>query len=251
MAHERLPQFFRRPFWTTPDPAGWKAALCSRADRIVCISEQTRRDLAEHLGVAGDRVRVIHAGAPDWSGVESRPVAGLEGAFFLWVGERHTYKNFDRTLAAWASTPAAAGTGLLCVGAGPFNATERAAIAAFGAEPRVRWTACPDAELRWAYERAAGLLYTSLCEGFGLPVLEAMSLGCPVVASREAALPEVAGGDAILVDPEDRGSIAAGIERCLAEGRTAARTAAMRARAAAFTWSRCAAEHEALYRELE
>jgi len=251
MAHERFPERFRRRFWNTPDPARWKAAICARADRIVCISEATRADLAALLRVADDRVRVIHAGAPDWSGIESRPVPGLDGPFFLWIGERHTYKNFQRTLQAWAGARAAAGTSLLCVGAGPFTPPERRAIEALGVAARVRRVGCPDEELRWAYEHAAGLLYTSLCEGFGLPVLEAMSLGCPVVATRASALPEVAGDDAILVDPLDRESLAAGIERCLAEGRTPGRTASMRARAAAFSWSRCASAHEALYREMD
>jgi glycosyltransferase involved in cell wall biosynthesis len=251
MAHERFPERFRRPFWSTPDPARWKAALVARADRIVCISEATRRDLLDHLPVPDERIRVIHAGAPDWTGIASRAVPGIAGPFFLWVGERHTYKNFAATLDAWAGSRAAGGTRLLCVGAPPFTPDERRLIAARGAAARVSWVACPDDQLRWAYEHAAGLLYTSLCEGFGLPVLEAMSLGCPVVASRAAALPEVAGGEAILVDPGDRGSIEAGLERCLAQGRTPERTGAMRARAAAFRWERCAREHEALYGELD
>ena len=251
MAHERFPDLFRRRFWNTPDPAGWKAALCARADRIVCISEATKKGLVSYLGVPESKVRVIHGGAPEWNAVLPRPIPGLREPFFLWVGERHTYKNFTRSLEAWAGSRAAAETQLLCVGAGPFTRAERCAIAAAGAVARVRWLACPDEELRWAYERTAGLLYTSLCEGFGLPVLEAMSASCPVVASRAAALPEVAGGDFIEVDPTDRGSIETGIERCLAEGRDPLRAAAARARAAAFTWERCARAHEALYGELD
>lgn len=251
MAHERFPERFRRRFWNTPDPARWKAALLARADRVVCISEATRRDLLDRLPVPGERIRVIHAGAPDWSGIVPRAVPGIADPFFLWVGERHTYKNFAPTLDAWAGSRAASGTRLLCVGASPFTPEELRLIAARGAGARVSWIACPDDQLRWAYERAAGLLYTSLCEGFGLPVLEAMSLGCPVVASRAAALPEVAGDDAILVDPADRGSLESGIERCLTQERSPERTAALRARAAAFHWERCAREHEALYGELD
>lgn len=251
MAHERFPDLFRRRFWNTPDPARWKQALLRRADRVVCISEATRRDLLRFLPVPEGKLRVVHAGGPDWSGIAPRPVPGVREPFFLWVGERHTYKNFAPTLEAWAGSRTAAGTQLLCIGAGPFTPGERAAFAARGAAARVRWVACPDEELRWAYERAAGLLYTSRCEGFGLPVLEAMSSGCPVVASRAAALPEVAGDDFIEVDPENPDSLAAGIERCLAEGRNPQRAEAARARAATFTWERCAAAHETLYGELD
>jgi glycosyltransferase involved in cell wall biosynthesis len=251
MAHERFPDLFRRRAWSTPDPAGWKGALCARADRIVCISEATKRDLIAYLGVPEAKLRVIHAGAPDWTGIEARSIRGVREPFFLWVGERHTYKNFSKTFEAWAGSRAAAETQLVCVGAGPFMPAERGAIVARGAAARVIRVACPDGELRWAYERAAGLLYTSLCEGFGLPVLEAMSGGCPVVASRSAALPEVAGDDFLEVDPTDRESIAAGIERCLLEGRDPRRTEAARARAAAFDWERTARGHEALYGELD
>jgi glycosyltransferase involved in cell wall biosynthesis len=251
MAHERFPDLFRRRFWNTPDPARWKRALVERADRIVCISEATRRDLLRFLPLPESKLRVIHAGAPDWSALPPCPIPGVRQPFFLWVGERHTYKNFARTLDAWAGSREAVETDLLCIGAGPLTPVERRRIAALGAGARVSWAACPDAELRWAYEQAAGLLYTSLCEGFGLPVLEAMSAGCPVVASRAAALPEVAGEDFIEVEPGDAESIREGIRRCLAEGRSPGRTDGMRARAARFSWDRCARAHEALYGELD
>ena len=243
MAHERFPDLFRRRWWNSGDPARWKKAIADRADRIVCISESTRRDLIDLLKIDERKTRVIHCGAMDWSGVRSELVPHVEGPFFLWVGERHTYKNFATTLEAWAASKAAAGTSILCVGGGPLRAEERRAA--------VRQTALRDAQLKWAYERAAGLLYTSRCEGFGLPLVEAMSLGCPVVASNVSSIPEVAGEAAIYVDPTDRESIRDGIERCLAQGRDETQTARLRARAAHFSWDRCAEAHEALYRELD
>jgi glycosyltransferase involved in cell wall biosynthesis len=189
---------------------------------------------------------VIHCGATDWSGIEAEEVPGLarEAPFFLWVGERHTYKNFAATLEAWGRSAAAAATSLLCVGGGPLRASERLAN-------RVRQVTLRDAELKWAYQHAAGLLYTSRCEGFGLPLVEAMSLGCPVVASNASSMPEVAGDEAIYVDPGDRESIRMGVERCLAAGRDAEMETRLRARAARFSWDRCAEAHEALYRELD
>ncbi|HEY2955099.1 MAG TPA: glycosyltransferase family 1 protein [Candidatus Eisenbacteria bacterium] len=251
MAHERLPQHFRRPWWKARDPAGWKAALCARADLIVCVSESTRRDLVELLDVPASKTRVIHHGSLDWSGIRAAPIAGLERPFLLWVGERQGYKNFERTLRAWAGSRAAAGTALLCAGGGALGGAERDSIARAGAAGRVLQRDCGDAELRWAYEHAAGLLYTSLCEGFGLPILEAMALGCPVVAAQASSLPEVGGEAALYVDPTDEAAIAAGIERCLSEGRAAPRAALLAAQAARFTWEAAAAAHERLYRELD
>jgi glycosyltransferase involved in cell wall biosynthesis len=251
MTHERFPGIARRRWWGRRDPAFHKAALCARADRIVCISQATRRDVVELLGIPQEKTRVVLLAGRDWAAIPSVAVAGLDRPFLLWVGERHSYKNFLRTLEAWVSCREAAATMLLCVGGGPFRPDEVARLAALGVTARVRQTHCPDSQLRWAYEHAAGLLYTSLWEGFGLPVLEAFGLGCPVVASNLSALPEVGGDEAIYVEPQSLESIREGIRSCLAGERTAARVAARRAQAARFSWDACAAGLEAVYGELD
>src|SRR5438067_11912757 len=89
MAHERFPDLFRGRWWSSDDPARWKGAIAARADRIVCISESTRRDLVEILGVDERKTRVIHCGATDWSGIKAEEVPGLnpDTRYFLWVGE--------------------------------------------------------------------------------------------------------------------------------------------------------------------
>jgi glycosyltransferase involved in cell wall biosynthesis len=137
------------------------------------------------------------------------------------------------------------------VGGGAFRRDERELIETLGVAGRVRQLAGSIRQLRWAYERALGLLYTSRWEGFGLPVLEAMALGCPVVTSDSGALPEVAGDAAIYVSPAAPDSIRAGIADCLAHGRDPERTRALRSRAAAFSWEACAAGVEAVYGELD
>ena len=251
MTHERFPGIARQSWWSRPDPAIHKAALCARADRILCISQATRRDVVELLGVPVEKTRVVLLAGREWGAVPSAAVAGLGGPFLLWVGERHSYKNFLRTLDAWATCPEAAGTQLLCVGGGPFRPDEVARIAELGVSARVHQRSCPDAELRWAYEHAQGLVYTALWEGFGLPVLEAFGLGCPVVTSNLASLPEVGGEQAIYIEPGDIESLRDGIRRCLAAGRTTAGGAARRAQAARFSWDACAAGVDAVYAELE
>jgi len=245
MAHERFPDLFRRRWWNSEDPARWKKAIADRADRIVCISESTQKDLVELLRVDERKTRVIHCGATDWSAIRAEPVREVksEGPFFLWVGERHTYKNFAATLNAWRRSDVARETSILCVGGGPLRENEL--------DDRVRQATLTDAQLKWAYQRAAALLYTSRCEGFGLPLVEAMALGCPVVASDVSSMPEVAGDAAIYVDPTDPESIRAGIERAFRTGRDPVWVERRYARAAKFSWDRCAEAHEALYRELD
>jgi glycosyltransferase involved in cell wall biosynthesis len=251
MAHERFPGILERPPWSTADPAVHKAALCARADLVVCVSEATRQDLVELLGVPAARTRVVHHGARTWGGIAAEPVAGVSEPFLLWVGERHSYKNFDRTVAAWAGLPEAAGTALLCVGGPPFGRPERRRLAELGVADRVRHLVASEGQLRWAYEHAAALLYTSACEGFGLPLVEAMSLGCEVVTSSVSAMPEVAGELAHYADPLDPESLAGAITAALAAERSPERRAALAAHAGRFSWERCAAAMDAVYGEVE
>jgi glycosyltransferase involved in cell wall biosynthesis len=251
MTHERFPEIGRRRWWGRADAARHKPALVRRAHRIVCYSKATRDDLVGMLGTPAERVRVIPLAGDSLEGVAAEPLPAARPPFLLWVGERHTYKNFDRTLAAWARSPAAADTRLVCVGGPPLDTAERTQIAVLGVSDRVWQGACGAGELRWAYEHAEALLYPSLAEGFGLPVIEALALGAPVVTSDRSSLPEVGGDVAIYVDPESEEAIAAGIPRARAEGRAPERVAARRAQAARFSWARCAAAHESLYAELD
>lgn len=250
MAHERQPEHFRRPWWSAADPAGYKRALCERATAIVCISKATRLDLIECHPELEARARVIHLAASAWR-EPADAIAEARMPFFLWVGERAGYKNFLATLEAWANCRAADDSSLLLMGGGPLAPDERAAAVRLGVDARVRHASGSDGRLRWAYENATGLLYTSRWEGFGLPVLEALSLGCPVVASDRPVFHEVAGDQAILVEPTDRDSMADGIARCVAAGRSADRVADRVAQAARFSWEACSREHEIVYGSLD
>jgi len=247
MTHERFPELLG----PNRGPERHKAGLCARAARLLCYSEATRRDLVELLGVSESRIRVTPLAARDWSQSPGEPLPGVEWPFVLWVGPRHAYKNFERGLRAWAGSGAAAGTHLVCVGGASLRRSERALLGALGVSSRVHRHEASDGQLRWAYERAECLLYPSLWEGFGLPVVEAMALGCPVVTSSRSSLPEAGGEAADYADPEDLDSLHAALERCLAAGRGATRAAALRAQAARFSWDACAALHEAVYQELD
>jgi glycosyltransferase involved in cell wall biosynthesis len=253
MAHERLSALFpaRRRWWSRRDPVVHKAALCVRADRVVCNSHATRADVLELLGLPAAKVRAVPHAGRDWSAVAPAPIAGIDRPWLLWVGERGGYKNFAATAAAWARTPECADTLLLAIGGGPLTDAEREALAALGVADRVRQRDATDGELRWAYEGAEALLYTTLWEGFGLPVLEALALGCPVLTSDRPALREVGGDAPCYVDPESPDALRAGIAAVRRTGRDAARRATGLAQAARFSWDACAAGLETVYRELD
>ena len=183
------------------------------------------------VGVPRERIRVV-PNAVDPIFMADGPSG--EGDYVLAVGTLEPRKN----LAAAVQAARLAGVELRVAGAPGWGG-----VAAEG------WLGEPtDEQLAALLRGARCLLYPSLYEGFGLPVLEAMACGTPVVTSRGGATEEVAGGAAVLVDPRDPAAIAAGIEE--ATHRRDELVAAGRARAAAFTWNRSADLVEALWREL-
>ena len=202
-----------------------------RAARVViAVSEFTKRELVELLGVPEERVRVIRNGV-DGRFAPEGPAAG--GEYVLAVGTLEPRKNLARAQAAAAR----AGLPLKVAGAAGWGG-----VAANG------WVGRPgDDELAALYRGARCLLYPSLYEGFGLPVAEAMACGTPVVTSRGGATEEVAGGAAVLVDPLDVASIAAGLEEALRR-RDELRAAGLE-RARAFSWDAVAEATWRVYEE--
>ncbi len=180
------------------------------------------------------------ASADDVAAVRQRH--GLPERYGLFVGTLEPRKNLRRLVEAWRAT----GTDVPLVVAGPAGWGD-AGIGGDGVRP-IGFVSTADRDALFA--GAAVVAYPSLREGFGLPVLEAMAQGAPVVTSSGTSTAEVAGDAAVLVDPHDVGSIAAGLRQVLDDPAAAhALGERARARAATFTWSRCADSYVAVYRE--
>ena len=233
-------------------------AAARRSRRVIAVSQSTRDDLVERLRVDPSRIDVVpEAAAPPIPGIatsESELRARLElgdRAVVLAPGAKRPHKNLARVIDALARIEPARRPLLVATGyATPYDdeLRERAATAGVAADLRLPgWL--PDADLEGLFALATLVAFPSLYEGFGLPVLEAMARGVPVVTSARSSLPEVAGDAALLVDPLREEEIAAAIERLLGDGELRERLRADGlAQAARFSWERTAQLTVASYR---
>ena len=240
-----------------------------RADRIIAVSEATKRDLVREVGADPARIRVVHEAAtfdadchrtPSHT-VEREPSGGDASApppfpqpYVLSVQAAiEPRKNIPRLIEAFAQARRAHPALRLVVAGGP-GADEpvvRAAVARHDLTAAVDFPGVlPERLLQATYRGALALAYPSLYEGFGLPLLEAMSVGTPVIAARVSSLPEVAGDAALLVDPLDVDALAGALAQIAGDAALRADLAARGARRVRrFSWERAAQETLAVYRE--
>jgi glycosyltransferase involved in cell wall biosynthesis len=226
----------------------WAALRCPL---LITPSESTRKDLVDLYHVAPDRVRVVPLGGGEQVEREVAPVKrlaelGLDSDFVLQVGRIEARKNQAAALAAVERLD-----GITLAVAGPESDPTLAARLRSSSRCRVLGRVDgPTLEL--LYRRARAVVVPSLYEGFGLPVLEAMAHGQVVVATRGSSLPEVGGDAALYVDdPSDAAELARALESALGDDKVRARLGrAARARAATFTWDRCAAGVVEVVREV-
>jgi glycosyltransferase involved in cell wall biosynthesis len=258
--------FLHYPQFLTPQARryynGHIAWAVRRADVISADSLATKSDLVNLLGVPAEKIVVIYPGldpefgAPPSSGALAATLArhGLTPGFVLFVGTFEPRKNVAGLLDAYAlwrkRQPAAPPLVLVGRQGWLFDAT-----AARVHELALDGCVCfvpelPAGDLPHLYRAAGVLVLPSHYEGFGFPVLEAMAAGTPVVAANRASLPEIAGGAALLVDPNQPESIAAALERALGNSATRAQLIERGlARAQDFTWAETAQQTLALYRQ--
>jgi glycosyltransferase involved in cell wall biosynthesis len=213
------------------------------ADRVICISNDTANDVETRFGVPADRIRVTPLGVDEIFFQPPRLPALVSQPYVLFVGSEQPRKNLERLELAM-DLLRARGYPHLLVTAGA-DAWGRVDI---GASFLKRLGNVPDEQLVSLYAYSSCLAIPSLHEGFGLPAMEAMAAGTAVVAANRAALPDVTGGAAVLVDPLDPGDIADGLERAITERDRFVELG--RRRVAAFTWERTAALTAEVYREL-
>jgi glycosyltransferase involved in cell wall biosynthesis len=232
------------------------------ADIIIAVSEATKRDVVAHLNVPADKVEVVHNGVDaamrptNDSMVLTEALAplGLDpGGYILHVGTIEPRKNLVRLVEAYSlarkmSTSTVPRLALVGATGWDFEQVfER--VQALGLEREVIFVGrVPREVLPFVYSGAMLFLYPSLYEGFGLPVLEAMACGVPVIASRTSSIPEIVGEAGVLVSPLDTEELASAITDLLSdEGRRLVLREAGLARAGHFSWERAARESLRVY----
>ena len=232
------------------------------AQQVITISEYSRVDIARRFRIPEQRITAIPLGVGDrWFAPVAAPLARQVGSrhrlpqrYFVAVGTLQPRKNFSRLLDAHAALPPALQreVPLVLVGKAGWCCDEL--VARLGATPpdRVRWLRhLPDEELQVVVKGASALVFPSLYEGFGLPILEAFAAGVPVVAADATSIPEVAGDAAVLVDPLDVHALAAAMQAVVSEPALARRCVERGLlRAREFTWQRTAERTLSVYRNL-
>jgi glycosyltransferase involved in cell wall biosynthesis len=215
------------------------------ADKIIAISEATATDLVSLLGVPRDKITVVHLGVhmPD------APTHRETGDHLLYVGGRGGYKNW-RTVVAALRSPELTDLRLVCSGGGAPTNEEKALLEEWGVSRRVEFVQADEETLCRLYRTAVALVYPSLYEGFGLPPLEAMARGVPVVAARAASIPEVVGDAALLFDPHSPEELVDALGRMLDTSTREDLTRRGRARARMFPWSNTTRQTIDVYREM-
>ncbi|MCS6803238.1 MAG: glycosyltransferase family 1 protein [Chloroflexota bacterium] len=230
------------------------------ADALIAVSEQTKRDVVALYGVPAERIHVIYEGvASRFQPVDDpaqraalRQRLGLPERFLLYLGTIEPRKNLIALLDAYQSLVAAGETADLVIAGrrGWLFEPVFAHVRRLGLERRVHFLGwVEDADTPTLLSAARAFVFPSLYEGFGLPPLEAMACGTPVVASNTSSLPEVVGDAGLLVPPTDRAALAAALRRVLADDPlvTALREKGLR-RARRFRWEKTALETLAVYR---
>ncbi len=239
LIHLRFPAYFKRfvgPYYRTV-----VRTVCARAARVITDDERTVADLERFLGVPARKVRVVPLGIDD-AFFHPGEAARAPRPYFIYAGNRRPHKNLSALFRAWQALPPELEVDLALTGDDGELGAERPERAS----GVVRFLGdVSSAELARLYRGAAALVYPSLCEGFGLPMLEAAAVGTPVIASSEA-VPAVLRPLVDVFAPHD----VRALTRLMANALVAPRDARARDAARVLTWNLCAERTAEVYREV-
>ena len=245
MTPEIFPELFPKG-----NPHGRKREFVDRASLVLCISESTRRDLLHLYGSIGSPTIVTYLGVGDRFAEGARRPSWCPERYLLFLGSRDGYKDFRVALEAFAGIALIErAMTLLAVGGGAFTADESALISRWGLRDQVVQHDASDDDLPGVFGAASAFVFPSRYEGFGLPTLEAMACGTPVVLADSSSHPEVGGDAALYFPPGDASVLGAQLTRLLFDDALHRDLSEKGiAQAGRFTWHRTAATTADAYR---
>jgi glycosyltransferase involved in cell wall biosynthesis len=247
--HDMIPELYPETF-DGRNPHLAKREYVQRSDLVLCVSQSAKEDLLAVYGDLGVPIRVIHHGVGSGFSPHLGPPADPPGRYLLFVGKRSGYKDFGVLLEAFADLGDPTLT-LIAAGGDSFTAEENRQISAAHLQGRVQQRPASDEELRRLYAHAELFVFPSRHEGFGLPTLEAMASGTPVLLANSSSHPEAGGDVAVYFPPGDPAALSTAMASLLQDpARRAALGTAGVARAAGFTWDAAARATAAAYRSI-
>ena len=248
MIHER----FSDDFFNGDDSTiANKELLAKKADKIIAISESTKKDIIECYNISSDKIKVIYLGS-SLKPNNNKKIRLINKDYILYVGNRKKYKNFNLFLKSVSNIlKKDKNISLFCAGGGSFDDNEIKLINSLNLENLVYQKNVNEDELSSLYNNAKAFVFPSLYEGFGIPVLEAFSMGCPVVLSNTSSLPEVGGDAAVYFNPENKEDMENKIDKVINDDnlRTEMREKGYK-QLTKFSWSNTATETLKLYRSV-
>lgn len=226
-----------------------KKNIIEKADGIICVSEWTKRDLVNILSVDEKKIQVIHLANSLDIEVMNAPL--IIDPYILYVGNRGGYKNFNKFLEAFSQSKFKDDLICICFGGGNFNSNEIRLIKKYGLQNRIKLLSGEDKTLANLYKNAEIFVFPSLYEGFGIPPLEAMHYGTPVIASNAASIPEVVGDAGIYFNADNVDDMTHKIDMVLNDNELQ-RILAQKGkdREKMFSWDKCASNTIEFYKKV-
>ena len=248
MIHELYPQYFLNDTITCVQ----KKELMERASRIIAISDNTKKDIIKlYPHIQSSKITVIYLNHSIDKLKKVKPVSLMEGKkYILFVGNRYGYKNFTwfiRSVSKWLTENKFS---LLCLGGNPFNEDELQLIDDLHISNRVSQYNFKDEELSHFYNHAFAFIFPSMYEGFGIPILEAMSCNCPVILPETSSFPEVAGSAGIYFQLNKPATLTDALDKLLIDDNYRVNTIlAGQKQASMFSWEKTMEQVSEVYRK--
>ncbi len=252
MNYELFPKYFKNANIISIK----KKIACNKSDSIIAVSNSTKKDLIKLFKIIPEKINVIHHGIDhqifNKNNKKNKIVEGLE-PYILYVGNRHLYKNFDTLLKAYVRNEQLKKQyNIVLFGGEKLSTDEKQFIKKNEIESKIFLFEGSDYLLSSFYNSASVLVYTSIYEGFGMPILEAMACGCPVIAGNNSSIPEVSENACLLIDQIEREDILENEMHKLLSNNDLLLEYSKRGikQASKFTWEKCATEHLNVYKSL-